>query len=205
MKRVVLGAVVVSAVSLFGIAFATPPDLQPALAAQAEYARAEQAFQAGDLTRSSQLYSKILEGDSAQPFAWFRLGLAHHQLKNFRQALHAYDSAISYAQTTIDVPDLQETIAKTRFNRAMLLLDAAGEDLRLIPANVLARELEVTRSDVHEHVSAALQSARSRVQLDPVSKQHTRLRARAYVYTAPSPEAAKRPSPSAKGEQPSAP
>lgn len=156
-------------------------------AARAEFARAEQAFEAGDLTRASQMYSKILEQDNAQPFAWFRLGLAHHQLRNFRQALQAYDNALRYAESTIDAPDLAATVAKTRFNRALLLLDEVATDLQQIPADRLERELESTRIAVHEYVRAALLSAKSQKGLGPIEKTNTGARARSYVYTAPSP------------------
>lgn len=154
-------------------------------AARAEYARAEQAFQAGDLTRSSQIYSRILEHDNAQPFAWFRLGLAHHQLKNFRAALQAYDSALRYAEGAAGIPDLEQTVAKTRFNRALLLLDEVARDLQHISADQLNDELESTRVAVHEYVRAALRSAGSRESLDPVENNNAKVRARSYVYTAP--------------------
>jgi tetratricopeptide (TPR) repeat protein len=156
-----------------------------AAATRTEYARAEQAFQVGDLTRASQMYSKILERDNAQPFAWFRLGLAHHQLKNFRQALQAYDNALRYAETAIDAPDLAATVAKTRFNRALLLLDEVAQDLQHIPADGLDSEFESTRVAVHEYVRAALSSANSQRRLDPIEKKSTGARARSYVYTAP--------------------
>lgn len=155
-------------------------------AAQAEYTLAERAFQTGDLAHASELYARILEQHGDQALAWFRVGLIHHRQQAFRPALHAYDKALDCADAQVAGTPDEEAIAKIRFNRALLLMDAAANDLQSIPPEVLSKDMETTREVVHHHVSSALLSAGSSVQLDPIKKSKSGAKARSYVYTAQS-------------------
>lgn len=169
------------------------PGRPVASAGVAGYVQAEQAFQAGDLSRARELYAQLTEQSADQPLAWFRLGLIQQRQQAARAALHAYDQALSQAQTQADAPDTKELLAKIRFNRALLLLEVAAEDLQKIAPQALSRELEVTRAAVQQHLGAALLSAGSRVSLDApnrVKSVSKSVRAKSYIYTAPPPASA---------------
>jgi tetratricopeptide (TPR) repeat protein len=124
-----------------------------------EYSIAERAFQAGNLTEAEVLFTKIIEAHGDEPNAWLRIGIIQQRRHSFKAALSAYDNALSCAPPAGG--NAATVAAKAHFNRALLLLEAAAQDLRGIGPGVLADSLDFTRETLAAHVDAALQSAGS--------------------------------------------
>jgi tetratricopeptide (TPR) repeat protein len=175
---------------LLSLATKAQDEPPPRMIAQSEYVRAERLFESGDITRAAQLYSRILEKNSEQPFAWFRLGIIYQQLEKFRPSLQAYDSALLYAEQDPSNAEMREVVAKAHFNRAMLLMDAAAQDLQQIQDDVLNENQEASRVEVHRYMSEALRAAKSRQQLERIQMSRTSERAKGYVYSAERPASA---------------
>jgi tetratricopeptide (TPR) repeat protein len=154
-----------------------------------EYALAEQAFRAGDLNKAQERYSKILHTHGDQPLAWFRLGVIYQRQQDPRAALRAYESALVSADRAAASDETRRIMGKARFNRAVLLLQGASDDLGQVPPGLLDRDLDVSREVMAEHVNAALlavgiQPSRRRAE---AAQDSDAAGAKGYVYTAPEP------------------
>jgi len=144
-----------------------------------EFALAERAFQSGDFEQAELLFRKIIDAHGDEPNAWLRIGLIQQRRHAFKAALSAYDSALSCASAATDT---SQVFAKVRFNRALLLLDSAAQDLRAIRPGVLAESLDLTRETLAAHVEAALLSAGSAGPAEPPPSAAAGSSALGYVY-----------------------
>jgi tetratricopeptide (TPR) repeat protein len=144
-----------------------------------ELALAESAFQAGDFAQAELQFRKIIEVHGDEPNAWLRIGLIQQRRHAFKAALSAYDSALSCAAADTDS---SQVFAKVRFNRALLLLESAAQDLRGIRPGVLAESLDLTRETLAAHVEAALRSAGSAGPAEPPTSAAAASSALGYVY-----------------------
>lgn len=155
-----------------------------------EYAQAEQAFQAGDLNTAQERYSKILHTHGDQPLAWFRLGVIYQRQQDPRAALRAYESAVASADHAAASDETRKVLGKARFNRALLLLQGASEDLGRVPAGLLDKDLDASRKIITAHVDAALLAVGNQPLRERASpaRDSDVASARGYLYTVPEPK-----------------
>ncbi len=136
--------------------FGEPTADRSTAALASQYSVAEQAFQRGDIGVSQTLFEAIVRQVNDQPLAQLRLGLIYQKQHRFRQAMSAYDEVLLLPPGDQRDDLVRSAQMKARFNRAILSLQAAAEDLEHIEPDVLDEPMDKGRAELRGYVQAAL-------------------------------------------------
>lgn len=136
--------------------FAQPESANRSAALLNQYALAEQAFRRGDFSTAQMIFDAIVHQANDQPLAQFRLGMIYQMQHRFRQAMAAYDEVLLLPPGDLRDDPVRTAQMKARFNRAVLSLQAAAEDLEHIEPNSLDAAVDKGRMELQGYVQAAL-------------------------------------------------
>ena len=155
-----IGLMVVGAAGIAAPVFAAkhvaPPKLNTLYAA---YSQGEQAYAAGDWDTARDRYLDITKLDAGQAPAWLRLGVIQHRTGHWRESLGAYDQVLTLYAATPEAPEAAELVAKARYDRALLFLSAAKDDLAAVEGSPLDPALLRSRAVIAVRVDDALRAS----------------------------------------------